>query len=291
MQIDAQNLTFNYSPKSKNLSVKAIDNVTITIPEGEFFGIIGKTGSGKSTFVQHINGLIKVQKNSGKLVVGEFDLSNKKCDFKSLRKRVGMVFQYPEYQLFAETVREDVAFGLKNFYPDYSEEEREKLVREAVEITGLNYDEVKDKSPFELSGGQKRRVAIAGVIVTRPEVLVLDEPVAGLDPQGKRDFLRLLHDLKERFVKTLIVVTHDMDLVSENCSKVAVFSNGKIIKEGTPKEIFSDEKVEKELALPLTSYLLKSLKECGENIDAELTVDAFCDTVSRLFGTKSGGTL
>ncbi len=291
MQISAENLTFTYSKKSKSLAVKAIDGVTLTISEGEFFGIIGRTGSGKSTFVQHLNGLIKVQKKSGKLLVGEFDLTQKKCKYKELRKRVGMVFQYPEYQLFAETVKDDVAFGLKNFYPEKTDEERENLVKEAIEITGLNYEEIKDKSPFELSGGQRRRVAIAGVIVTRPEVLVLDEPVAGLDPQGKRDFLSLLHSLKKDFVKTLIVVTHDMDLVSENCTSVAVFSDGKLIKTGVPKEIFEDKKVEEELALPLTSYLIKELEKVGVKLDAGLKVDEFCDTVLGHFATKSEGTV
>ena len=186
MQVEAKNLTYVYSEKSKSLAVKALDDITLTIDEGDFFGIIGQTGSGKTTFVQHLNGLIKMEKNKGELRVGEYDLSDKKCDYKGLRARVGMVFQYPEYQLFAETVKEDVAFGLKNFKNDMSEEQKEESIKEAIELVGLDYEKVKDKSPFELSGGQKRRVAIAGVIVTKPEVLVLDEPAAGLDPLGKK---------------------------------------------------------------------------------------------------------
>ena len=195
MQIDVKNLTFNYGQNSKATSSVALDNISLTINEGEFFGIIGHTGSGKSTFVQHLNGLIKLNKNSGEIKIGEFDLGDKNCDFKALRSKLGMVFQYPEYQLFAETVFEDVAFGIKNFMPTVTEEEKEKMVRSALETVGLNYERVKDMSPFELSGGQKRRVAIAGVIVTKPEVLVLDEPVAGLDPVGKRDFIALLKKL------------------------------------------------------------------------------------------------
>ena len=241
MRIVAEKLTYIYNPKSP-FSVKAVDEVSMTVEEGEFFGIIGHTGSGKSTFIQHLNGLLLP--SSGMLSVGDLHLYNYKQTKKlikrrvkeiraadrsrskreikreleerlffsksglkrdriAVREKVGMVFQYPEYQLFAETVKDDVAFGIKNFYKKkmkadktlkpLSEEEVERDVRTAVETVGLDYAEVKDKSPFELSGGQKRRVAIAGVIVTKPEILVLDEPVAGLDPQGKRELFELLH--------------------------------------------------------------------------------------------------
>lgn len=258
MQIKAEHLTYVYSEKSKSLAVKAIEDICLTIDEGEFFGIIGKTGSGKSTFIQHLNGLIKVGKDKGSLTVGEFDLADKKCDFKALRAKVGMVFQYPEYQLFAETVFDDVAFALKNFYPKMTEEEKERAVRQAITVVGLDYDKIKDKSPFDLSGGQKRRVAIAGVLVSKPEVLVLDEPVAGLDPQGKREFTELLHKLHDSFVKTIIIVSHDMDFVAENCTNVAVFDQGKIYRTGTPKDIFRDacEIEELGLDLPVTAKLL-----------------------------------
>ncbi len=282
MRIVARDLTYIYSENSKSLEVRALDGVSATIEEGEFFGIIGHTGSGKTTFVQHLNGLIRMGKDKGSLTVGEFDLSDKKCDLKALRSKVGMVFQYPEYQLFAETVREDVAFGIRNFMPQTSEEDIELMVREAITTVGLDYDSVKNKSPFELSGGQKRRVAIAGVIVTKPEVLVLDEPAAGLDPVGKRDFIALLKKLHASFVKTIIIVSHDMNLVSENCSKAVVFSGGKIALTGTPKEIFSDyERVEKlGLDLPLTAYLTKKLKEKGVNVDSDLTIKDFTKKVA-----------
>ena len=240
MRIEAKDLTYIYSENSKDLALKALDKVSLVIEEGEFFGIIGQTGSGKTTFVQHLNGLIKPSKNCGKITIGEFDLQDKKCDFKALRSKVGMVFQYPEHQLFAETVFDDVAFGLKNFEKELSSEQVQERVKQALELVGLNYEKIKEKSPFDLSGGQKRRVAIAGVIVSKPEVLILDEPAAGLDPIGKRDFLALLHKLHDSFVKTIIIVSHDMNLVAEHCSKTAVFSHGKIASVGTPKEIFSN---------------------------------------------------
>lgn len=291
MRIVTENLTYTYGEKSKGLEVKALSGVSVNIEDGEFYGIIGKTGSGKTTFVQHLNGLIKVQKNAGRVIVGEFDLADKKCDFRALRAKVGMVFQYPEYQLFAETVKEDVAFGIKNFFPDLGEKETEERVKTALNLVGLDYDRYKDKSPFELSGGQKRRAAIAGVIVTRPEVLVLDEPAAGLDPVGKREFIALLKKLHGEFVKTVVIVSHDMNLVAENCSRAAVFSHGKIIAEGTPKEIFSDENAVKEgLELPVTAYLIKELSARGYKINAEdLTVNGFADAVVKSFEQKNEG--
>ena len=281
MRIEVKDLTYSYGASGKDLTSVALDNISVTIEEGEFFGIIGQTGSGKSTFVQHLNGLIKVGKNCGKVTVGEFDLTDKKCDFKSLRSKVGMVFQYPEHQLFAETVFDDVAFGLKNFEKNLTEEEIFGRVKEAIELVGLSFEKVKNKSPFELSGGQKRRVAIAGVIVTRPEVLVLDEPAAGLDPVGKREFLTLLKKLHKLFVKTIVLVSHDMNVISEHCSKAAIFSHGKIIAVGTPKEIFSDAAKLKGLglSLPSTAFVQQKLKQNGINIDSDLTTDGFVEAV------------
>ncbi len=277
MQVEVKNLTYVYSEKSKDLSVKALDDVSLVIDEGEFFGIIGQTGSGKTTFVQHLNGLIKLSKDKGSIKIGQFDLSDKDCDYMGLRAKVGMVFQYPEHQLFAETVFEDVAFALKNFEPNLNESEVQERVMSAIEMVGLNYQKIKDKSPFELSGGQKRRVAIAGVIVAKPEVLVLDEPAAGLDPQGKKDFLQLLHTLHKEFVKTIIIVSHDMNVISEHCTKVAVFSSGKLCAKGTPKQVFSDyELIESlKLDLPTTAKIIKQLGEKGIKIDCDLTVKDF----------------
>ncbi|MGN1077044.1 MAG: ATP-binding cassette domain-containing protein, partial [Candidatus Gallimonas sp.] len=222
MRIVAEHLNYVYNPKSP-FETRALDDVSLTVEEGEFFGIIGHTGSGKSTFVQHLNGLLRLPSSLKKakkpkakkgeslppqtvLQVGDFDLTQKKTDFRALRRKVGMVFQYPEYQLFAETVFDDVAFGLKNFSDKKpTKEELEGAVRDALEVVGLDFNEIREKSPFELSGGQKRRVAIAGVIVTRPEILVLDEPAAGLDPLGKKEVMELLHKLHREWCKTVIV--------------------------------------------------------------------------------------
>ena len=285
MRIVTENLSYTYGEKSKGLEVKALSGVSLTIEDGEFFGIIGKTGSGKTTFVQHLNGLIRVQKNAGRVIVGEYDLSDKKCDMKSLRAKIGMVFQYPEYQLFAETVKDDVAFGIKNFFPNLGEKETEERVKTALNLVGLDYDRYKDKSPFELSGGQKRRAAIAGVIVTRPEVLVLDEPAAGLDPVGKREFISLLKRLHGEFVKTIVIVSHDMNLVAENCTRAAVFSHGQIIAEGTPKDVFERENAVKEgLELPVTAYLARELNARGYKISvSDLTVNGFAAAVANEF--------
>lgn len=285
MRIVTENLSYTYGEKSKGLEVKALSGVSLTIEDGEIFGIIGKTGSGKTTFVQHLNGLIRVQKNAGRVIVGEYDLSDKKCDMKSLRAKIGMVFQYPEYQLFAETVKDDVAFGIKNFFPNLGEKETEERVKTTLNLVGLDYDRYKDKSPFELSGGQKRRAAIAGVIVTRPEVLVLDEPAAGLDPVGKREFISLLKRLHGEFVKTIVIVSHDMNLVAENCTRAAVFSHGQIIAEGTPKDVFERENAVKEgLELPVTAYLARELNARGYKISvSDLTVNGFADAVANEF--------
>ena len=286
MQILVENLNYVYNPNSK-LSVSAIKDISFSLKGGDFLGVIGHTGSGKSTLIKHLNALIKPQKNSGKVTVGEFDLTDKKCDFKSLRQKVGMVFQYPEYQLFAETVYDDVAFGLKNF-GKYSEEEIYQKVKEALETVGLNFDEVKNKSPFELSGGQKRRVAIAGVIVNKPEVLVLDEPVAGLDPEGKREFISLIKTLRQKYVKIVIIVSHDMNIVAENCNKVAILNRGELAFFGSVKEAFtSAEKItELGLKLPLTASLSETLKKSGINLNTDYTLGDFVKKVAEY---KGGG--
>lgn len=294
MRITAEHLSYTYNPSSPFAS-RALKDVSLTVEEGEFFGIIGHTGSGKSTFVQHLNGLLRVPSSMKKykpkkpkkgevlppktvLTVGEFDLTNKKTDFRALRSRVGMVFQYPEYQLFAETVKDDVAFGLKNFSKEkLTEEQIENAVRGALEIVGLTYDEIKDASPFDLSGGQKRRVAIAGVIVTRPEILVLDEPAAGLDPLGKQEIMDVLHRLHREWCKTVIIVSHDMDEISENCTKAAVFSEGEVKYVLPPAELFrhAEELTALGLDIPLTAKLCLALREKGVEVDCDFTTDDF----------------
>ena len=286
MRIVAENLTFTYNKKSK-FAVDALKDVSLTIEEGSFFGIIGHTGSGKSTFIQHLNGIIPV--SSGKLTVGEINLSDKKKvvrkRYKELRSKVGMVFQYPEYQLFAETVYLDVAFGYKNFYPNSTEEEVKNAVFKALAMLGLPGDCV-NKSPLDLSGGQKRRVAIAGVLVSNPEVLVLDEPVAGLDPVGKNELMRILHDLHQRgVVKTVIIVSHDMDEVCENCTDVAVFSEGKIVFSGKPKDVFknTDEMNNLRLGVPVTGHIIEDLKAVGVEIDSDFTRLDFVEKIAEYY--------
>ena len=305
--ISVKNLTFTYSKKTP-FATHALNGVDLEIKEGEFFGIIGHTGSGKSTLVQHLNALIKLpqaekryKKPKAKkgqtppeqpsIVIGKFDLTKRKCDWRALRADVGMVFQYPEYQLFAETVFDDVAFGLKNFRPDLPKEEVEKAVRESLAAVGLNYDEVYDKSPFDLSGGQKRRAAIAGVIVTKPHILILDEPAAGLDPLGKREIMRLLHSLHSDWCKTVIIVSHDMDEIAENCTRACVLSEGKIFACDTPANLFSREEELKKLGLdaPLTAKLKNALSSSGIELKCGCTAKDFTQAVLGLFENGGGG--
>ncbi len=301
MRIVAEHLNYTYNPHSP-FATQALKDVSLTIEEGEFFGIIGHTGSGKSTFVQHLNGLLRLpsarkrrkkKARGGKLPetvlrVGDFDLADKKTDLRLLRKKVGMVFQYPEYQLFAETVAEDVAFGLKNFEKGLTDEQVALAVKAALEIVGLDYEAVKDASPFDLSGGQKRRVAIAGVVVTRPEVLVLDEPAAGLDPLGKRELMELLHRLHEQWCKTVVIVSHDMDEIAENCTRAAVFSEGEIKYVLPPRELFSHTEELRALGLdvPLTAKLCLALKARGVDVACDYTTEGF---VRGVLALRKGG--
>ena len=276
MPITVKNLSYTYSPKTP-FEHKALDNVSLTIEDGDFVGIIGATGSGKSTFVQHLNGLIKL--TSGEITVNDINLA-KKPDLKKLRAEVGMVFQYPEYQLFDETVQKDVAFGPKNL--GLKKEEIEERVREAVTIVGLDYEEIKNRSPFELSGGQKRRVAIAGVIAMRPKILVLDEPTAGLDPVGRVEMFDLIRKLKETTSHTVIMVSHNMDEISVAANKIAVFENGKLRFFETPAELFvhADELTDIGLDVPVPVKLAAMLKERGVNLgEGIVTPDDFVNAV------------
>ena len=286
MQLISKGLKYTYNKKTE-FSHNALNGVNVVIDEGDFFGIIGQTGSGKSTFIQHLNGLITAEE--GELYVGEYNLSaGVKKDvkkLKQLRSKVGMVFQYPEYQLFAETVFLEVAFGLKNFFPDMSESEVCSKVKSALETVGLEYELLKDKSPFDLSGGQKRRVAIASVLVTEPEVLVLDEPVAGLDPASKKAFMRLLHSLHGDKIKTIIIVSHDLGEVCENCNKVGVFFNGKIVKVAPVKEIFDDPEtlIECGLDLPLTAKIKTQLQSVGIEMDTNYKQDDVIEKLTTIY--------
>ena len=303
-----EHLSYTYN-ESSPFATAALKNVNLCVPSGCFFGIIGHTGSGKSTFLQHLNALIKLPtaekkykekrrkknkdqaKNTTVLNVNTFDLTKKTTDFTELRKKVGVVFQYPEYQLFAETVFDDVAFGLRNFYPEWSEAQMEIAVKEAIETVGLCYGEVKNRSPFELSGGQRRRVAIAGVIVTRPEILILDEPAAGLDPLGKEEIMSLLHSVHGAFAKTVIIVSHDMDEIAENCDLAAVFSEGEVIACAPPKSLFLNEEVcEKAgLELPFIAKVSQALQAKGVCIENDFTWQDFAKNVVQTYRLTGAG--
>lgn len=264
MAVEIKDLTYVYSPKSP-FEKKALDRVSLTVDDGDFFGIIGHTGSGKSTLISHLNALTRVQPKlniSSVLRVCGIDLTAKKPDLKALREKVGMVFQYPEYQLFADTVADDVAYGPKNLGLD--EAEIDVRVREAIGKVGLDYNDVAQRSPFELSGGQKRRAAIAGVIAMRPELLILDEPTAGLDPRGKSEILDLLREIK-RTCPTIIMVSHNMDEVAACCNKVAVLGEGKVMGVFTPAELFSRRELIHSLGLelPIVTELAAYLADSG----------------------------
>ena len=260
MSIIVKDLNFVYSPKSP-FEKHALINVNLTVEEGDFLAIIGHTGSGKSTFVQHLNGLVKLQ--SGTIIVDGIDLSQKKIDYKKLRGTVGMVFQYPEYQLFADTVYDDVAFGPKNL--KLSKQEIDERVKEAIKLVGLDFDYVNQKSPFELSGGEKRRVALAGVLAMRPKILVLDEPTAGLDPQGKKEILDLVTTLHKTMTPTIIMINHDMDEVARYANKVAVFDMGSVKYLLKPEQLAQkqDQLVKMGLDIPTLAKLKNYLATKG----------------------------
>ena len=281
MSIIAQNLTFTYNKKSA-FEKKALDDITVTINDGEFVAIVGHTGSGKTTFAQHLNALIRLQQ--GNLKVLDYDLAAKKPDLKALRHDVGMVFQYPEYQLFADTVLDDVCFGPKNF--GYDRETCEKLAKEALEVVGMKVEEVAKKSPFDLSGGEKRRVAFAGVLAMKPKVLVLDEPTAGLDPRGKKEILQLVHKLNKEQGTTVIMVSHDMNEVFENADRVLVFCDGKITFDLPPRELFrKEEEIRRmNLEVPQMAQFMNRLEKDGIVLQDCRTVEEVFQAVTKLAG-------
>ncbi|MFZ2258966.1 MAG: energy-coupling factor transporter ATPase [Clostridiaceae bacterium] len=267
MSIKTEHLSFEYSPGTP-FAKKALDDINLVIPEGKFVALIGHTGSGKSTLIQHFNGLIKP--TSGKIIVDGLDINGPGVHKPEIRKKVGLVFQYPEYQLFEETVEKDVAFGPKNL--DLSEDEVNSRVRRAIELVGLDFEEFRSKSPFELSGGQKRRVAIAGVVAMEPKVLILDEPTAGLDPQGREEILSELKELHANYNMTTILVSHSMEDVAELADVVIVMENGRIVLEDTPKAVFSQSALLESIGLasPQVTYLMHELKVHGFDVDENI---------------------
>ena len=267
MSIKAEHLTHIYDKGMPSESV-ALDDVSFTAEDGQFIGIIGHTGSGKSTLLQHLNGLPKP--DEGTVTVGNVDITQPGISMVEIRKRIGLVFQYPEYQLFEETVAKDVAFGPKNL--GLSETEIEERVKEAIELVGLDYATVKDRSPFELSGGQKRRVAIAGVVAMRPEVLILDEPTAGLDPKAHKDVLNMVEEVHRRTGNITIFVSHNMADIARVSDKILVIHNGKLVTKGSPKEVFSQKETLRSvgLDLPPVTEFTEGLRERGINLSATI---------------------
>ena len=243
---------------------KALNDVNLTIHDGEFIGLIGHTGSGKSTLVQHLNGLI--MPTSGRVLVDGMDLADKATDRRAVRQRVGLVFQYPENQLFEETVEKDIAFGPRNLGLD--EQEIDRRVRDAMRKVALDYDTLHERSVFELSGGQMRRVAIAGVLAMEPQVLVLDEPCAGLDPHGREEILGLIKGLHEESGTTIVMVSHSMDDVASLAERVIVMNHGKVVMDGVPRDVFSRGEELRSIGLdvPAAVQLADKLRARGFNV-------------------------
>ena len=267
MSIEIRNVTHIYMEKTPYEKM-ALDDVSLTIEEGSFTAIAGHTGSGKSTLMQHINGLLTPDK--GMVHIDGIDINKKNKVAFTARRSVGLVFQYPEQQLFEETVAKDIAFGPKNF--GLSEDEIKERVKDAMEFVELDYDEYKDKSPFELSGGQMRRVAIAGIIALKPKYLVLDEPTAGLDPQLKANLLNKIKKLHSKEKMTIIMVSHNMDDIAKLADKVAVMNHGKLMIYDKPDKVFANRQIIKDAGLlePEVMQLLQKIKDKGLDVNVNV---------------------
>lgn len=269
--IEINNLTHIYS-EGLPFEKKAVDDISLKVEENEFIGLIGHTGSGKSTFIQHLNGLLKP--SSGEIIIDGTRVDKSGANLTDLRKKVGLVFQYPEYQLFEETIERDIAFGPKNL--DISEEEVQDRVKSSMESVGLDYETYKDKSPFELSGGLKRRVAIAGVLAMEPKVLILDEPTAGLDPRGRDEILSEIKSIHEKRKMTVILVSHSMEDVAKIAKRIVVLDKGKVFLDGEPRDIFREEDklLGVGLGIPQITSLMRTLKKKGLDINEDaITVE------------------
>lgn len=279
MSITVENLTYTYSKGMPN-ETRALEDVSFRLEPGEFAAIIGHTGSGKSTLVQQLNGLLRP--DSGKITVGEVCITDPSTKMTEVRRKVGLVFQYPEYQLFEETVAKDVAFGPKQV--GMTGEELDRVVEESIRLTGLDYEEVKERSPFELSGGQKRRVAIAGVLAMKPEILILDEPTAGLDPSAHRDVLELIRRIHRQERMTILLVSHNMGDIAELADRVLVMNRGRLVMNGAPAEVFARGKQLREMGLgqPQAMEFMERLKERMPGIDAaQLSIEDAAKEICR----------
>ena len=282
MLLIADHISYIYSPGTA-YEKKALDDVNLTINKGEFVGIIGHTGSGKSTLIQHFNGLEKA--TSGTIYFDGQDIYDKDFNMKSLRSRVGLVFQYPEHQLFETTVLEDVKFGPKNL--GLSKVEVDLRAFEAIKQVGLS-EKCYDDSPFELSGGQKRRVAIAGVLAMKPEILILDEPTAGLDPRGRDEILDQIAKLHKEGL-TVILVSHSMEDVAKYADRIIAMNSGKVAFDGTRKEVFRHYKELERMGLsaPQITYVMQAMKEIGLDVDTDVsTVEEAKEEILKAFHSK-----
>ena len=280
-EISTQDLSF-YHGKGTPYEIKALDGVTLSIPQGRITGIIGHTGSGKSTLVEMFNGILKP--SEGRVLIDSQDIWEKPNEIRKVRFKIGLVMQYPESQLFEETVRQDIAFGPKNM--GLSAEEIEERVKEAAGFVGLDA-EMLDKSPFDLSGGQKRRAAIAGIIAMRPDVLILDEPAAGLDPAGREAIFQNIVEYKEKIGGTVVIVSHSMEDMARYCDRILVMSGGRLIMSGTRDEIFADSSALEAagLDIPQITKLMLLLRERGIGVDSGIyTLDQAYEELARLFG-------
>lgn len=267
MPIIVKHLTHTYLPGSP-FSATALNDISLTIEDGEFIGVLGHTGSGKTTLVQHLNGLLKP--TSGQILVDDLDLSEKGVRLIDVRRKVGLVFQYPEYQLFEETVSKDVAFGPKNL--GLGKDEIALRVKDALSQVGLDEAEIGERSPFELSGGQMRRVAIAGVLAMKPKVLILDEPTAGLDPAGRNAILDMIKRLHAAGGLTVVMVSHSMDDISELATRLIVMSRGALVMTGTPREVFCQQELMTSIGLgvPQAAKLTHALCAEGFSLPKDL---------------------
>ena len=271
MTIKIEHLNHIYNANTPFES-KALDDVSLEIQDGDFIGLIGHTGSGKSTLIQHLNGLLKP--SSGLIEVDGIDITKKKMKLKKIRQKVGLVFQYPEHQLFEETIYLDIAFGPKNL--SLSDEEIDIRVKNSMELVGLDFLEMKDRSPFDLSGGQKRRAAIAGVLAMKPDILILDEPTAGLDPRGREEILDQIRSVYDRKDITIILVSHSMEDIARLVEKIVVMHKGKIAMYDTPLEVFKrvEELESFGLAVPQITYFMRALSQKGKSVNTDIfTID------------------
>lgn len=281
MYIKVKNLNYTYSKDLPN-QTKALDDVSFGIEKNSILGVAGHTGSGKSTLLQMLNGLLRP--DDGEIFIGEDCITEKDFPLVNIRKKVGLVFQYPEYQLFEETVRKDVIYGPKNLGIE-DENELEEIARDAISKVGLDYEMIKDRSPFELSGGQKRRVAIAGVIAMKPEVLILDEPTAGLDPESRHELINMIQNIQKNENMILIFVSHNMNDIAKLADKMIVLDRGKIAMEGTPREVFArkDELNSIGLGVPKVTEIMHRISEEIKGVKTDvLTLDEALEEIVRV---------